>query len=89
MVIADEQDAINASLKEAEEGDMVLILGDDITRSWKQIIHFESSSKKTAGKSETQIDKKIDLDKSVFTIEEGQKLIQDERGVRLAKEESD
>tara|TARA_Y100000310_G_C20564298_1_gene754658 strand:+ start:13 stop:873 length:861 start_codon:yes stop_codon:yes gene_type:complete len=89
MVIADEQDAINASLKKAEEGDMVLILGDDITRSWKQIIHFESSSKKTAGKSETQIDKKIDLDKSVFTIEEGQKLIQDERGVRLAKEESD
>jgi cyanophycin synthetase len=89
LVIADEQDAINASLKEAEEGDMVLILGDDITRSWKQIIHFESSSKKTAGKSENQLDTEIDLDESVFTLEEGQKLIQDERGVRLAKEESD
>ena len=89
LVIADEQDAINASLKEAEEGDMVLILGDDITRSWKQIIHFESSSKKTAGKSEIQLDTEIDLDESVFTLEEGQKLIQDERGVRLAKEESD
>jgi cyanophycin synthetase len=89
LVIADEQDAINASLKEAEEGDMVLILGDDITRSWKQIIHFESSSKKTAGKSEIQLDTEIDLDESVFTLEEGQKLIQDERGVRLAKAESD
>jgi len=89
LVIADEQDAINASLKEAEEGDMVLILGDDITRSWKQIIHFESSSKKTAGKSEIQIDKESSHDESVFTLEEGQKLIQDERGVRLAKEESD
>jgi cyanophycin synthetase len=89
LVIADEQDAINASLKEAEEGDMVLILGDDITRSWKQIIHFESSSKKAAGKSEIQLDTEIDLDESVFTLEEGQKLIQDERGVRLAKAESD
>jgi cyanophycin synthetase len=89
LVIADEQDAINASLKEAEEGDMVLILGDDITRSWKQIIHFESSSKKTAGKSEIQLDTEIDLDESVFTLEEGQKLIRDERGVRLAKAESD
>ncbi len=89
LVIADEQDAINASLKEAEEGDMVLILGDDITRSWKQIIHFESSSKKTAGKSEIQLDTEIDLDESVFTLEKGQKLIRDERGVRLAKAESD
>jgi len=66
-----------------------LILGDDITRSWKQIIHFESSSKKTAGKSEIQLDTEIDLDESVFTLEEGQKLIRDERGVRLAKAESD
>ena len=89
QVIPDEQDAINAALKIAEEGDCVLILGDAITRSWKQIIHFESESKKTAEKSASSEAPDSGLEETPFTMEEGQKLIQDERGVRLAREESD
>lgn len=88
-IIPDEQDAINAALKRAEEGDCVLVLGDEITRSWKQIIHFESDTKKPAEKSEISDAPESALEETPFMMEEGQKLIQDERGVRLAKEESD
>ncbi|MBT3215971.1 MAG: cyanophycin synthetase [Candidatus Marinimicrobia bacterium] len=89
QVIPDEQDAINTSLKIAEEDDCVLILGDEITRSWKQIIHFESKTNIPAEKSTSFETPDTGLEETPFTIEEGQKLIQDERGVRLAKEESD
>ena len=40
LVIPDEQAAVDAALREAEAGDLVLIFGDAITRSWKQVIQF-------------------------------------------------
>jgi cyanophycin synthetase len=40
LVIPDEQAAIDAALREAEAGDLVLIFADGITRSWKQVIQF-------------------------------------------------
>ena len=64
-------------------------MGDEITRSWKQIIHFESKTNIPAEKSTSFETPDTGLEETPFTIEEGQKLIQDERGVRLAKEESD
>ena len=88
-VIPDEANAVEASLSMAKEGDLVLILGDEITRCWKQIVHFDSES--TPPSNDTQ---KHTPAESVgkgfhFELEEGQKLIQDERGVRIAKEEAD
>ena len=38
-VVPDEQAAIAHALSSAEENDLVLIFGDDISRSWKQIIY--------------------------------------------------
>ncbi len=40
LVIPDEAAAIDAALREAQPGDLVLVFGDAITRSWKQIIQF-------------------------------------------------
>jgi cyanophycin synthetase len=40
LVIPDEQAAVDAALREAQPGDLVLIFGDAITRSWKQVIQF-------------------------------------------------
>ncbi|HEY7635412.1 MAG TPA: cyanophycin synthetase [Gemmatimonadales bacterium] len=40
LVIPDEQAAVDAALREAQPSDLVLIFGDAITRSWKQVIHF-------------------------------------------------
>ncbi|HWB42326.1 MAG TPA: cyanophycin synthetase [Gemmatimonadales bacterium] len=39
-VIPDEQTAVDAALREARPGDLVLIFVDAITRSWKQVIQF-------------------------------------------------
>ncbi len=39
-IIPDEREAVDAALKMAETGDLVLIFGDNISRTWKQIIYF-------------------------------------------------
>ena len=39
-VIPSEEAAVDAALREAEPGDLLLIFGDAITRSWKQVIQF-------------------------------------------------
>jgi cyanophycin synthetase len=41
-VIPDEQAAIDAALHMARRGDLLLIFGDALTRSWKQIIRFRA-----------------------------------------------
>jgi cyanophycin synthetase len=38
-VIPEEQEATKAALEMAEPGDLVLVFGDNITRTWKQIIY--------------------------------------------------
>ena len=40
LVIPDEQMATDTALREAQPGDLLLIFGDAITRSWKQVIQF-------------------------------------------------
>jgi cyanophycin synthetase len=40
LVIPEEQSAVDASLREARPGDLLLIFADAITRSWKQVIQF-------------------------------------------------
>ncbi len=39
-VVPDETEAVDAALNMADAGDLVLIFGDDISRTWKQIIYF-------------------------------------------------
>ena len=73
----------------AKEGDLVLILGDDITRCWKQIVHFNSENTAPVDKSAKLKQDETVVEDFHFELEEGQKIIQDERGVRIAKEEAD
>jgi cyanophycin synthetase len=40
LVIPEEAAAVDAALREAQAGDLLLIFGDAITRSWKQVIQF-------------------------------------------------
>ena len=40
-VIVDEQDAIDAALRKAQPGDLVLIFADALARGWKQITQFK------------------------------------------------
>jgi cyanophycin synthetase len=83
-IIPDEKEAVDHVLNMAEEGDLVMIFGDDSVRCWKQIIYFrnEDMPEPTASrvKDEEEVLGLEDL------VGEGATLIRDDRGVRLARE---
>ncbi len=87
-IVASELDSVNHALALCEEGDLLLIFGDEITRCWKQIIHFESSTHTGQGEKDTSSKPSYaTADSAVFELSDGQRLIKDERGVRIAKDE--
>ncbi|MBL0211300.1 MAG: cyanophycin synthetase [Holophagaceae bacterium] len=93
-IIPDEQEAIDASLRMAQPGDLLLIFADALTRSWKQIIKFRaegaSPSKTAAGPprpSDHVAQPPAPPREDAAHDMEG--LIRDERGVRFARESED
>jgi cyanophycin synthetase len=94
-VIADEEPAVDFALKDAREGDLLVITADDLTRSWKQIVHFNEAAKDSGAKSKDVIPgTKVFVPEKAkrFALDQDEELIIDERGVRLAshdKEDSD
>jgi len=87
-VIPDEVSAIDAALKMCLPGDLLLIFCDAVTRSWKQIIHFDAVTGKPATESPAVKTPDITIieQSDPFVLTEGMKLITDERGVRIARE---
>ena len=88
-VIPDEQEATTRALESSENGDLVLVLGDNTKRTWKQIIYFNSGAK--VEDPATKAPMLIDLpDIEGFELNDDLEIISDERGVRIARgEESD
>ena len=87
-VLPDEQEASTRALELAETGDLILVLGDNVKRTWKQIIYFNSGSRTDSGgkKSATSVDLP---DFGGFDLADNLEIISDERGVRIAREEGD
>ena len=86
-VIPDESTAVDAGLRSAEPGDLLVLFADALTRTWKQIIGFESSAQPV--KASTSDPVVVTLpDAPEFEIDMGD-LLRDERGVRLAREAED
>ena len=85
-VVPDEQEATMHALEMAQHGDLVLILGDNVKRTWKQIIYFKSGAKVSA--TGTSTPSTIDLpDVDGFSLDEDIEIVSDERGVRIARSE--
>jgi len=98
-LIPDEQAAINAALAAGQRGDLLLLFADKISRSWKQVIYFKPSwddggagpaaavappaARSAPGASLTQPGEAAEV------ILDGALVIEDERGVRLARERDD
>ncbi|MEM7172307.1 MAG: cyanophycin synthetase, partial [Pseudomonadota bacterium] len=60
-IIPEEEKAVEAALKMADPGDLVLIFGDNISRTWKQIIYFNKPRDEDGKiKEEPVEEKKID-----------------------------
>ena len=86
-VIADEKDSVAHALSFCDAGDLLVVFGDDITRCWKQIIHFKTdgSGREVESKNEGSNEDSEVIEH--FELADGQSLIRDERGVRIAKTE--
>jgi cyanophycin synthetase len=96
QVIPDEQEAIAAALSMARRGDLLLVFADAISRSWKQIIYYKSEGDEARSRrpASTPPPPKDPSSPSVSRLRaqeafSGETVIQDERGVRLARETDD
>jgi len=87
-VVPDEVISVGNALDMAQEGDLVVLFADDVRRSWDQVIQYED----TGEAENTSDDAKpansfVEEDPQAFSLEAGARLIKDERGVRLARDE--
>jgi cyanophycin synthetase len=90
-MIPDEQEAHQRALSLAEPGDLVLLFADALTRTWKQVINFkpDGGSPKPAERTRAAVSVP-DLPPPVEVPSlNGDALVRDERGVRLARETED
>ncbi len=93
-VIPEETEAIHAALASAQPGDLVLIFGDSIARSWKQITTFEPAME--IPRSDSPPQKAVlpppgvaEMTSAMNRELRDRPLIRDERGVRLQRELED
>jgi len=90
-IIPDEQEAIEAALKRAQPGDLVLVFADALTRSWKQITKFRPAGAPEvpvrAAAAPPNMPAATPVEPSPFSSLEG--LLRDERGIRVAPEVDD
>jgi len=86
-VIPNEVDAVEAGLEMAEAGDLLVVLGDDSARCWKQIIYFNTDEDETA--AETPAVDPTETVEFEEMFDTDQTLIRDARGVRLARDVSE
>ena len=87
-IIPDEQEATARALEISAAGDLVLVLADNIKRTWKQIIYFNSGAK--SEDASRKAPPAVDLPElEGFNFDSDFEIISDERGVRIAREEGD
>ncbi len=85
-VIADEQKAIRHGLEMGAEKDLLVVIGDNVARSWKQIVHFGEAPSALPAESGKAPAATISYD---YVGDDDQALISDERGVRLARSDDE
>lgn len=88
-IIEHEEEANAAAMGMARSGDLVLLLADNVARSWKQVIYFEPGEDVVASAPDG---KAMDIPAEFFgdfSYDDELELIRDERGVRIARESED
>ncbi|MBE9477498.1 MAG: cyanophycin synthetase [Proteobacteria bacterium] len=82
-IIPSEVAAIEHALGMAQDGDLLVVFGDDSARCWKQIIYFNNENRPAPEASVQKEEDEIIRLKDI--VGEGETLIRDARGVRLAR----
>lgn len=90
QIIPSEADAVEGGLSSCDAGDLLVILGDNITRCWKQIVHFNEDGERKIESSEKPSsdfpEKLYETVENKFELSEGQSIVHDERGVHIVVE---
>jgi cyanophycin synthetase len=87
-VIPEEPEAVDAALSMAQPEDLVVIFGDAIERTWKQIVNFKGDGEQQVSEPEPpRRAEPPELPEHLYDA--GQPLVRDERGVRIARERED
>jgi cyanophycin synthetase len=88
--VPDEQEATLQALREAAPGDLLLVFADALTRTWKQILGFTPASAGPAPTSAPASPAPVPPARPAETPSfDGDQLVRDDRGVRLARESDD
>jgi cyanophycin synthetase len=82
-IICDEVEAVEFGLNMAQEGDLLVVFGDDSARCWKQIIYFNQDKQPEQEASLQQA--AVEAPQIEDIVIDDETLIRDERGVRLAR----
>jgi cyanophycin synthetase len=93
-IVPDEQAAIDLALRTSRRGDLLVVFADKVSRSWKQVIYFKPHPDEKAPSAPPPAPSQplatlSDLDASGDGLLASAAVIQDERGVRLAREQDD
>lgn len=87
-IVTDEREAVDHTLHTAEPGDLVVVLGDDTTRCWKQIINFTADGERPDGMDDGDGAGRTPHVGIGSLLGEGT-FIRDQRGVRVAPSAED
>ncbi len=90
-LIPDEQAAIDAGLRMAQPGDVLLIFADALVRSWKQVIKFkpEGAPEKAPVAAAAPADTGEAAAEPAFSPEQWEGVSRDERGIFISRESDD
>ena len=90
-IIPDEQDAVDAGLRMAQPGDVLLVFADALVRSWKQIIKFkpEGAPEKAPVVTAPPADADEAPGEPRFSPEQWEGVSRDERGIFISRESDD
>jgi cyanophycin synthetase len=91
-LIPDEQEAIDAGLRMAQPGDVLLIFADALVRSWKQVIKFkpEGAPEKAPPRAPATLDdSEAQSAEPRFSPEQWEGVSRDERGIFISRESDD
>jgi cyanophycin synthetase len=88
-IVETEEPANLAALEMARAGDLLLILADNVPRTWKQIIYFKPGAEVGAVTARPRSAEVPEEMLGAFELEADMELIRDERGVRIAREVDD
>lgn len=89
-VVPEEVAAVANALDIAQEGDLIVLFADDVRRSWNQVIHYEADGAIASTSDESKpAHSFVEEDPDAFSLDPGARLVRDERGVRLARDEEE